>query len=307
MAPITVFVCGVTGVQGGATARALLSQGAQVHSVTRNPSSASSKEFEALGVKFWPGNFDDEAALKAAINRCSSIYLNFYPDFTDLSANLRQAKLIMSIALASGAKHVVYTSVLGTNDPESVTAWDPKSLVAGVHMSKVSIEAAVRAAGFESWTILRPAVFMTNYLAPVIDMYGDFARTGTWKTALREDTQIPLIAPVTMGAFGAAALLNPEKYQGREIGYADQLLSPRQVVEELSRAGGKKLDIYFYTEEEVDSLKSVNPFVGGELITRRVVRFVDIEKVQAEGIPLTSFREFLEGEKTRAVATFAGI
>lgn len=305
MSPKPVFICGVTGVQGGAVARVLLTQGVQVHAVTRNPSSDATREFTALGVKFWPGDFDNQEALKGAIAGCSSIYLNFYPDFADHGANLRQAQSIMSIALAAGANHVVYTSVLGANDLEGISTWDPNGAAAWVMTSKRDIEEAVKASGFPHWTILRPALFMTNFLGSNVAMYGNFAESGTWSTGLLENTPIPVISPKTMGAFGAAALLEPTKWHGREFDYADEFLTPGQVVQELARASGVDLKVHIYPEEELKALASQNPFVAGQLITREIHKFVDMEEVKAENIPLTPFREFLEGEKARAVATYS--
>ncbi|CAA7270754.1 unnamed protein product [Cyclocybe aegerita] len=301
----TVFVCGATGVQGGALARDLISKGVTVHALTRDLTSAKTQDLSSLGVKFWPGNFDNEEALKSAIAGCTSIFLNFYPDLTDMSTNLRQAKLIMSVALAAGVQHVVYTSGLGAKGPERMDGWDPKSIVAPVLGSKRDIEQAVQTAGFKYWTILRPGMFMVNFIAPYVAQHGDFSRTGVLASALKEDTPIPVVSPETIGAFSSAAILDAERFHGREIDYADEVLTPEVILQKLSNASGKTLKSHYYTDEEIDEAKSTNPFVDGQLITRELWKCIDMEEAKNQGVPLSTFDKFLEKEKARVVETYA--
>lgn len=41
-------------------------------------------------------------------------------------------------------------------------------IMKGYFESKAAIEGLVRSAGFMYWTVLRPLVFMTDYLLPVV-------------------------------------------------------------------------------------------------------------------------------------------
>ncbi|KAM5341191.1 hypothetical protein ACJ41O_015300 [Fusarium nematophilum] len=307
MSSPTVFVCGTTGTQGGALARFLIAKGATVHSLTRDASSDRAKEIAALGVKLWHGDFDNEEALKSAIEGTSSIFLNFFPSFTDVGANLRQAKLIMSIALAAGAKQAVYTSGLGAYKPECMDGWDPESLVAGFLGSKTDIEDAVRTAGFKHWTILRPGAFMTNFLEPYISQYGEFPRTGILETAYREDTILPLVSPKTIGAYSGAAILDPPAFHAKEIDYADELITPEELVRKLSAASGKELKTRYQSDEVVERTRKANPFVGGQVLTREIYKLIDMEQVRQQGIPLSTFDQFLDENKDAAVETFSQV
>ncbi|KAH7363404.1 hypothetical protein B0T11DRAFT_282557 [Plectosphaerella cucumerina] len=303
-----IFVCGTTGTQGGALARALIAKGTTVHSLTRDPSSAKTAEMKALGVRFWPGSFDDRPALEAAIAGTSSIFLNFFPDFNDFAANRRQAELIMSVARAAGVDQVVYTSGFGAHEPERMgPAWDPSSLVAVFLKSKADIEADVRAAGFRYYTILRPGVFATNFIAPNVRQFGAFASTGVFDTAYRPDTKLPIITPATLGVFTAAAVLDPAGFHAKEIDYADEILTPEQIIAGLSRVSGKKLRTSYQTDVEIEATKAANPFVGGQVLTREIWRLVDWNKVRETGLPLSTFEAFLEEYRENVVATFAGV
>ncbi|KAK4120581.1 hypothetical protein N657DRAFT_674237 [Parathielavia appendiculata] len=196
-----VFVCGTTGIQGGATARALLTKGVSVHSVTRNASSARTKEITAFGVKFWPGDFDSEEALKSAIAGTSSIFLNFFPDFTDMGANLRQAKLIMLIALRQ----------------------EP---------SRWSTQAASALSNPSQWAILRPGVFNSNLIAPGIAQYDEFARTGVLETAWNEDAMYHGAAR-NHRRLQQLGDPDPAGFHAKEIDYADELATPEDVRKKL--------------------------------------------------------------------------
>jgi uncharacterized protein YbjT (DUF2867 family) len=259
----------------------------------------------ALGVKFWPGNFDDREALESAIAGTSSVFLNFFPDFTDPGANLRQAKLIMSVALAAGVEQVVYTSGLGVFQPERMDCWDPQSPVAAFLGSKADIEAAVRTSGFKHWTILRPGVFMTNFTEPAIRQYGAFAQTGVLETAWKSDTPLPLVSPRTIGAFSSAAILEPAGFHAKQIDYADEFATPEDVVKKLSATIGKVLKARYRSEQEIEQVKEQDLFVGGQVISREIWKLIDMDRVHQLGIPLSTFDAFLEEYQADVVETFS--
>ncbi|CAM1504974.1 Fc.00g106110.m01.CDS01 [Cosmosporella sp. VM-42] len=299
-----IFVCGATGTQGGATARQPLSKGATVHALARDISSPKAKTIERQGVKLWEGDFDNEQALKSAIKGTSAIFLNFMPDFNDFGANLRQAKLIMSIAKEAGAKHVVYTSGVGIDKPERLTSIDENTVLAILLRSKADIEHATKHAGFDYWTILRPGNFMANYIDPFVRMYGDLVETGRWITALRNDTILPMVDTQTIGIFSSAALLDPQRFHEHTITYADEFLAVGAILAKISHATGRELQIEPMSDEEIEAQKHGNPFVAGQLAMRNMAQFVDTDEAKGWGLPLSSFEEYLEREKAAVQATY---
>ncbi|PTB41772.1 hypothetical protein M441DRAFT_26939 [Trichoderma asperellum CBS 433.97] len=303
MAQPKVFVCGVTGTQGGAVARSLRSQNVAVTALARDPSSPQAQAIKALGVELFPGNFDDSSALARALAGCTAAFLNFSPDFNDWTAELRWAKSIIASARNAGAKHILYSSGFAVNAPEKLQYWDPNSVMAIVLLSKQSIEKEVRGAGFDYWTILRPGNFMANYLPPKVMMYGDFPQSGVWHTALLKETKLPMIDEDTIGRFTSAAILNPTKFTGQEIEIADELLGPEQILEELSATAGRQLKAEYMSDAVIEEKKS-NPFILGQFAMRDMVQFVDMEKVKSWGVPLSSFNAYLQREKDHIKETY---
>jgi uncharacterized protein YbjT (DUF2867 family) len=300
----TVFVCGVTGTQGGSVAEQLRAQNVEVHALARDPSSTNAKSMETLGVKLWPGDFDNIDAINSAMTGCNALFLNFMPDFQDVKAELRWAKALMAAAHTAGVKHVVYSSGSGINAPEKRAYWDPDSLAAIFSMSKRSIENEVQNAGFEYWTILRPGVFMSNYINPAVFMYPGLVEKGVWETATTKDTVLPCVDTLTVGRFGSAAFLDPVKFHAKEIEYADELIKVDDLLEKLSVAAGKSLKAVYLSEDEINVQKATNPFVQGQLLMRDLVQFVNLEEVKQWGIPLSSLDAFLEREKKRVLDTY---
>jgi len=300
----TVFVCGATGTQGGAVARHLRAKGAEVHALVRDPSSPKAKAIESLGVKTWHGDFDNEDALKKAIAGCSAVFLNFMPDFTDLSANLRQAKSILSIAKDAGVKHVVYTSGFGPGVAEKSPSWDPEGIIALILASKKDIEAETRASGLKYWTILRPGNFMANYIDPFVRMYDGLVEKGTWFTALSEETVLPMVDTETIGAFSTAALLDPERFHEKEISYADEMITLGYILKKLSEVTGRELRAVTLSEDEIQEQSKTNKSITAQLVMRHMSDLVDIDEVKKWGIPLSTFDAFVEREKARVLATY---
>ncbi|KAK4079081.1 hypothetical protein Trihar35433_186 [Trichoderma harzianum] len=303
MALPKVFVCGITGTQGGAVARRLLSENIAVTALARDLSSPQAQSIEALGAKLFPGNFDDSSALEQALAGCTAAFLNFSPDFNDWTAELRWAKSIIAAARNAGVKHILYSSGFAVNAPERLEHWDPDSVMAIVLLSKQSIEKEVRDAGFNYWTILRPGNFMANYLPPKVIMYGDLPQSGIWHTALLKETTLPMVDEDTIGRFASAAILSPTKFTGQEIELADELLRPEQILERLSATAGRQLKAEYMSDASIEEKKS-NPFILGQFAMRDMVQFVDMEKVRSWGVPLSSFDAYLERNKDFVKKTY---
>lgn len=304
MSDLTVFVCGATGCQGGAVARYLRSKDVEVHALVRDPTSKKAHDLESIGVKLTPGDYDNKEAIETAMAGCTAIFLVLMPDFTDLTKERTWAKNIYSAGKAAGVKHAVFSSGFSANEPDKLAALKPGTFVDTVMRNKQVIEIETRTAGFEYWTILRPGNFMANYFEPFVMMYPSLVNEGVWTTALTPTTLLPKVDTVTIGRFGGEALLNPERFHEKEILYADEWLTPDEVMEKLSKAVGRELKTNFLTDEEIDAQKDTNPFITGQLIMRDMGKLTSLEEVKKWGIPLSSFDEFLEREKEAIWETY---
>ncbi|SPO02372.1 uncharacterized protein DNG_05045 [Cephalotrichum gorgonifer] len=298
----TVFVSGATGTQGGAVARHLRKANVSVHALVRDPSSSKAKALETIGVTLFPGSFADEDALRAALKGAQSAFLNFIPTFSDLSQELRDAEIVLAAAKEAGVRHIVYTSSFGLDiekDP------DPDGIVARVYQIKKDIVTAVVSAGFESYTILRPAKFMSDLFGPAVRWFGDLAKTGVFETALREGEAGPWVDPDDIGAFGAAALTDRKRFAGQRVDVYTELLTPESVIASVAKVTGKKMSIQFLPEVEVLERKKVNLFLQAQISMRDMGALADMDRVRSWGVPLGSFQGFLEREKAALDETYA--
>ncbi|KAL4923887.1 NmrA/HSCARG family protein [Aspergillus undulatus] len=303
----TVFVCGASGTQGGAITTRLLdtNPNTRIHAIARDASSERNQALAAAGVTLFPGSFDDESSLRTAMIGCSGLFLNLMPNLADASQELAQAKRIISIAKEVGVQHVVYSSGL-IQGVEGRKYWDPSSFVAKIVLSKRAVEDAVRAAGFKHYTILRPGNFMSNYIAPYIySMYPGLAEKGEYSTAFTRNTIIPMVDPNDIGRFGAAAFADPDRFHGKEISLASQLMTLDEVLGSISKATGRDLKANYMSDEEIDAQKATNPFVAGQLMMRDMAEGVDMDEVHSWGVPIGSFGQFLEREEERVKKTFS--
>jgi uncharacterized protein YbjT (DUF2867 family) len=304
MSSPVVFVCGATGNQGGALIHNLAHNGIEIHAITRNINSPAAQSLQSQRVIISEGDFDNQESLKKSMSGCTTLFLNLSPNHTKSTAEVEQAKQILTIAKEVGVQHIIYTTALGTNNPEALKHWDPNSLVGTALSGKKTIEEEVRNAGFESWTILRPGNFMTNYLLPLVKMYGGLVETGTFTTAYSKDTVLPMVDPNDIGKFAAAAVLDPVKFNGKEIEIASQMMGIEAVLNDISQATGRALQVVYLSEEEIEEQGRQNPLIYVQLVMRDLSQFVDMEKLKEWKIELGTFAQFLEREKESVEKTY---
>jgi uncharacterized protein YbjT (DUF2867 family) len=307
MSTPTVFVCGATGSQGSALAHQLRRLNWAVHTTVRNPSSPATQALAAAGVQLTPGDWDDEAALAAAMAGCDKLFLCLLPDFSDPTRELRQAGVMVRLAREAGVRQVVASTSLGVFTLEDEAAEGgvvPGSLMAGHLANKKGIEEAVRNGGFENWTFLRPAFFMANFLEPKVARYPEPRDKGTWTTAMTPEAPLALIDHVDIAAFAAAVFQQPERFHDRAFGLASEMLTVQETLDALGEAAGKPLKAVFMTDEEIaEKQRTSNVFTNSQVSLRYAAKYINMDEV-ASAIRPTSFRSFLEREREAVKRTY---
>jgi uncharacterized protein YbjT (DUF2867 family) len=146
---------------------------------------------------------------------------------------------------------------------------------------------------------------MANFLYPKNSRYPEIKDTGTWTTAMTSDTGFPIMDHEDIGRFVIAAFQDPEKFNGRAIGLASDLLNAQTTLDILSEAAGKpsSLKAIFLTEEEVKAHENSNLLMYSGQVMRSVSRYVDMAEL-ASIVQLTSFKQFLRREKEGGKETF---
>jgi uncharacterized protein YbjT (DUF2867 family) len=238
------LVTGATGLQGGATARALLAAGRRVRATTRDVTSPAAQRLAAAGVDVVRADLDDPRALAAAMAGVHGVFsVQTFMSDAGLGGEVRQGRTIARAARDAGVAHVVYSSVGGAERFSGVPHFE----------SKRAIERELGALGVPT-TILRPTFFMDNFA-----QHGPDVRDGevVVRLALKPDTRVQLIAAEDIGAMAAAAFADPGRYRGREIELAGDELTATGI----AQVFGSRLGLPGRFEELSLAEVAANPYI----------------------------------------------
>ncbi|VUC32776.1 unnamed protein product [Clonostachys rosea] len=297
MAP-AFLITGATGRQGGSAARILLERGMTVHALVRKRDSAAAQQLESLGSVLFEGDFSNVAAIQEAAKGVSGIFLNLWPT-RDPADQARQAQAFIDIAKADDAAIVASTAFLATRSD----LWGDVTGLKQYYAGKVGVENAVREAKLTSYTILRPALLMHNYLMPDSKYhFPELAIDGVVTHAYDPARRMAHLDAADVGKFAAEALLQPARFNGHEIELGFQNLTQEEIAEALSDASGQTVKVRRWTEDEIKEKQGRVVTLPWQLLANDHDLSVDGEKLQSEyGVTLTSFSEFLNREKAKVM------
>lgn len=241
-----VLVVGATGKQGGATARALLAAGIPVRALVRDAESERAQALVELGTTLAVGDLDDPSTLIEPCTGVRAVFAAFMPDMMhpERDSERTHARNLVAAALATGVPHYVQTSVSGAGEHTSAPGWgegrwhqtyrEGVPAISEYWQSKADVDDLVRKAGFPAWTILRPSKFMEMLRRPSVYFEGF---SGNRMMAVADlDTEVPLIAVEDIGRAAAAAIADPERFNGVELHLAGDVLTYDQIAAALTRA-----------------------------------------------------------------------
>lgn len=248
----TYLITQATGQQSRWVIHHLLESGAKIHAVVRDLQKIP-PILQNPAITLFQGeskNYDD--ILRAA-QGCKGVFLNTVP-FPGLE--IPQAKTIVEASRAAGVETVVAAT---TQCASSREMWDDEETKATqlyyYFVSKAEVEDIVRGAGFQAYTIVRPAVLHHDFFLP--GAYQNFPRLpthGELDHLLNEGVKVPYTDTHDVGKYAAAALLDPAKFGGQEIDMGNELLDFEEVRDLLSRVSGKRVGAVKRTEAELEDL-----------------------------------------------------
>jgi len=293
----TFFITGATGEQGGATVRELLKHGSSVHALVRDNTSPSAVALSHAGATLFQGDFNDTTTIKSAMIGVTGVFLNPFLSHTP-GEELRQAQNIINIAVAAKTvTTLVVSTAFLTSKHQEWAAKTPNYPLYNYYSSKFSIEAAVRAANFQHYTILRPAWLMHNYLPPTCQYhFPELIPEHVLAGAYQPETTMAHFAAGDVGKFAAAALLEPERFSGHEIELGNEALTLKEAADVLSTAAGIQIIARYRDQEDIEAMKEKVPTMGFQIWANTNDMTVDAVKLKQYGIPLVTFQEFLKGE-----------
>lgn len=217
-----IFVTGVTGNQGGAVTRNLLSKGFYVKALVRNAAAANLSAHENLEII--KGDLDNPAAYRSSLQDVDGVFCNLVYKY-GIGKEIKQGIELVNASKESDVKHFVYSSVIGCDLNTGIPHWE----------SKFKIEEHLKASGI-GYTILRPSSLYENLLIPQVK-----SRILKGKLVLptQRHTVQQFISAEDIGKTVATIFSNLEKYMSRTITLAAEQMDGEQLAATFSKAMGR--------------------------------------------------------------------
>ncbi|KAK3990426.1 hypothetical protein QBC44DRAFT_341796 [Cladorrhinum sp. PSN332] len=307
----TVFVSGATGNVGGVLATLLqVKYGWRVKASARRPEPPRAKVLAATGVQVLSGDWDDLPSLAAALSGCEKLFLCTATHLEDPNLEKVQALNVINAARYVGSiKQVVACTSVGLFDHHEGGDADAGNFHSPFFdkamRAKRAAEQAVSANPAWHWTLLRPPVFMTNFLAPQVDwFYPGFRSSAVWRSTMTPESRLALILPIDIAKIAAAVLERPEEYHGRCMGVAADLLTVQEMLEQLGGKTGRSYAPHFMSDEEIEENRDSICFTVAEKSLRRMADSIDLRELKCIVPDLTSFEAFLDLEEEAVIQTY---
>jgi len=229
------LVTGITGHVGGATAENLLAKGHKVRALVRNPEKASA--WAAKGVELVQGDFNDAAAIAAALQGVEGAYIMLPPNLAP-QRGFPEAKAVIA-AYVEALKRVppprlVLLSSIGSEKPHSL------GFITALHLAEEAL------ANFNF-----PIAFIRagNFFENSIPLLPVAAQSGHFYTLYQPaERPIPSIATRDIGAL-AAQLLTGKSWTGRRIIELGSPYTPAQVAAAMAEVLGRPVAAQFVPRE----------------------------------------------------------
>lgn len=293
-----ILVTGATGAQGGATARALLAEDFRVRILTRNPDSPAAQALVAAGAEAVAGDMEDAASLAGAVAGASGVFSVQIPDAAGTDSERRHGFALIEAAKAAGVTHFVHTSVCEAGKHTAFPRWGSDYWWQKYWTDKWDVEEAVRSAGFNHWTVLKPAFMMDNFAQPKARYMFPHLQQGQIITALAPATRMQLVAADDVGKLAHAAFKDPQHFSAKKIDLAVEALTMEEVAGALSQALGKPVSAQSVSPEQAVESGLFAGWVRSQEWTNEVGYRADIPALTQilgdRGILLTPFATWIK-------------
>ena len=215
--PRLFAVIGATGQQGGATARALLTTGARVRALARDPRAQPARALADRGAEVVEVDIDEPASLRPAFTGVDGLFaMTTFTGPKGPKGEVEHGMQIADAAREAGVPHVVYSSVGGAERATGIPHFESKRRVEE-YMSSLGLPTS----------FVRPTFFMdnfTHYFAPQ-------QQNGVvvLRAPLAPGVPLQMIAVEDIGAVAAAALLDAASVPGGAVEIAGDELAGEQI------------------------------------------------------------------------------
>jgi uncharacterized protein YbjT (DUF2867 family) len=236
-----ILVTGATGKQGGAVARHLIEDGWSVRALTRSPDKPESVKLRDLGAQIVQGDLDNPASIISAITGVYGVFSIQQYWGKGVDVEMAEGMALADAAKKAGVAHFIYSSVGGAERKTGIPFFESKFQIE-THIKKLNLK----------WSIVRPAYFMENFLAPEMI---DHIYNGDFPFPLESEMSMQLVAVDDIGEMVKVMFNNPDVYLGKAVELAGDELTGAQMAEVLSKAAGRTVT---YREIPVESLHQIS-------------------------------------------------
>lgn len=210
-------VIGTTGRQGGATARALLTAGAGVRALVRDPRAQAARALADRGAEVVRADIDDPVSLRSAFTGVDGLFaMTTFAGPRGTQGEVEHGKQIADAAREVGVPHVVYSSVGGAERATGIPHFE----------SKRRVEEYMSLLGLSS-SFVRPTFFMENFTHFLAPKQED--GVVVLRAPLAPGVPLQMVAVEDIGAVAAAALLDEAAVSGGAVEIAGDEVTAEQI------------------------------------------------------------------------------
>lgn len=287
-----VLVTGATGMQGAGVVKMLISCGYHVRALTTDAGSEKAHALSLIGAELFEGSFENQTSLDRALKGAESVFSLQLTDPSGQHREVIQAISLIEAAKRNGLKHFIQSTVSGAGQHASADWFKSDKWSANYWNDKMAVQDEVRKAGFERYTILKPALFMENLLPPkAAGMYVGLD-SGRLISRVPPDVRLAWISSETLGYAVRFSLDNPNVMNGCELELADTLATPVEIAAELTQVTGLPVT-YEYGDCQTMLDMGFRPGVINAQEWQAEVGYPALpEMANRKGISTLSFREW---------------
>lgn len=219
-----VAVVGGTGHQGGSVINALLTQGARVRALVRDPDKPTARALAVRGVDLAVGDFTDLVSLGVLFDGVDAAFAMTTPFPGGTEQETATGVTIADAAARAGVPHLVFSSVGGAERESGVPHFE----------SKRRVEEHIEALGIHH-TFLRPVFFMDNLSGFMTSVENGEVVV---RMALPDGIPLQMVAVRDIGRAAAAILLGGTAVEGGSVEIAGDMLTGSQIAKAIGAYAG---------------------------------------------------------------------
>ncbi|KAI1500516.1 hypothetical protein F5X99DRAFT_237370 [Biscogniauxia marginata] len=241
-----ILVIGATGNQGTGVVHHCTSARHIVYAFVRDLHSKGATRLKHhYSVPLLQGDVDDADSLKTAMDGIDTVFFIITQAGADIED--RRTRNVVAAAQASrSVSTIIFSSALWTGEHETFPDWGAHHPMYQYWVGKHRSENIVRDAGLKHWIIVRPAMFLQDFIPPISNrLFPDLTSNGTLRVGLKKGSKINVVGAADVGLVAAAAISRPEQYSGKAIELSLPSLTIQELADKMFVASGIPVEVKY--------------------------------------------------------------